>query len=403
MSSSTKKPINWINRFDIDVSLDKCPAGENLPKNYKDDFEFVGRKIVDISSVSIDMQVRKELVKNDNVEILANSFDCSGYLHDEYPPIVIETAVQVSGKPQFSYELWIGNNRFAAVQSIDWKKMVVDIYRCKNRKALLSFACTSNHHYGTFKLMTENDYIKAVRIAAFGTDKDSTNAVLGSPIKRTAIASYVEEVVGKMFSSNKKQKITEKVWKLRDVRVTKDKFQPFSLTANINDSINSVDRYAVGKNPFATGIKIPYRGDKHLQDQDNTIEELGYVAGDKKTGIKDKIGLAIRKYNEHKGKRKVLFYLFIENEKGDLTDSFIDLARLVAVKKFKDEIDCYCEFMASITGVEKDVIEKKVNSIFKLVGFLSQKIYIDKNGVVTERTIVDMNGNAVHELTGELL
>ena len=59
--------------------------------------------------------------------------------------------------------------------------------------------------------------------------------------------------------------------------------------------------------------------------------------------------------------------------------------------------------MASITGVEKDVIENKVNSIFKLVGFLSQKIYIDKNGVVTERTIVDINGNAVHELTGELL
>lgn len=398
--AENRKPLNWKNRFDLVLSEKKCPPGENIPKKYSDDFKFIERKKIDVNSVDMTMfrNVRKELVNNDIVKVLQVSFEQHNYLHDEYPPIVIEKITMRAGEKHYSYGLLVGNHRFSAIKRVGWPQMMVDVYRCPNNKALLSFACTSNHHLSPFKVMSKDDYIKAGSMAAWGST--IMGPCLGKDVKRIDIEDYIEEIVGNMLSKKIKESIVKKIWNDRDLG--NEQYQPFCLSKKPDYSINSADAYAIGKNPYAPGIKIPYRGDAHFDDPENVIEELGYIMGNT-GGIKDKIVLAIHKYNEYGGKRKVLFYIFIENGKKDLKSTSINVGRKNAVKKFDDEINQYCEFIASLTDIEKDVVKKKINNIFKLVGFLSQKIGTNEHGVQHESTIVDVNGNPVHELTGELL
>ena len=191
-TQEARKPLNWANTFDIVLSLKKCPPGNNIKKKYRDDFKFVGRQIIDVKSVNIMKyaNVRKELVKNDLVDDLATSFEQQRYLHDQFPPIVILDSKQVSSTLVDDYGLLAGNNRFAAIKRIGWDKMIVDVYRCNKDRALLSVACTSNHHRAPFKVMTESDYVRAGKQAVWGTD--SINPFLGNPPQKKDVKEYVE-------------------------------------------------------------------------------------------------------------------------------------------------------------------------------------------------------------------
>ena len=59
------------------------------------------------------------------------------------------------------------------------------------------------------------------------------------------------------------------------------------------------------------------------------------------------------------------------------------------------------DFASEISGVNRVDLDE---SRFKFVGFLPQKIGVDsKTGTIKESTIVDIDGNPVDSLTGELL
>jgi hypothetical protein len=401
-TQEARKPLGWTNNFDIVLSKKKCPPGNNIPKKYKDDFMFVGRQIIDVKSVNIMKyaNVRKELVKNDLVEELVISFNQQKYLHDQFPPIVILDSKQASGNIVDDYALLAGNNRFAAIKKIQgFNTMMVDVYRCNNDKALSTVACTTNHHRAPSKVMSRKDYIKVGMTAAWGTS--SQKPFLGSKPTWDIVREYVDEIVSNMMSEHVKDGITTTI--MDGTTVRGEQFQPYALSSIAADSINSVELFAKGDNPNFLSLKIPYGGHEHLLLPDNTIEDYGYVM-DNAQGIKDKLGLGIRKYNKGNGKKKVLFYIFIMSKKAtEMSGYEIDEARQVALEKYRNELDEYAKFISSMSGMDKDEVDFKLNNIFKLVGFLPHKIGKDSEGNQLETTIVNEVGEPVHHLTGELL
>ena len=397
---SNRKPVGWMNRFDEILSLEECPPGKNLPYKYRKDFKFIGRKVVNLEAVTRnkDTQVRVSTVNTENVVHLANSFKTDNYLHEKYPPIVIQKNIVAGNKTIKQLNLWIGNNRFNAAEAIGWKKMMVDVYECTNLKALLTASCTTNHHKGVFKLMSKDDYIKVCKMASFGTEKSPRVLGNGSMPTKDEIRSYTDEIVGNMLPKSYKNYIVDTVWGQRDIDNTVESYQPYSLSTK---GANSVEELARGNNQYAPKVKIPFKGNKHFDIKDNEIEQSGYTIPDKGTGFRDNIPLAIRESVSHD--RDVLFYIYIvEKASKPFTDSMIDEARVVARAKFDTNLNYYLNFASEVSGVKK----KDLNlDRFKFVGFLPQKIYTSpgKNGELKESTIVDVKGNPVNELTGELL
>ena len=205
-----------------------------------------------------------------------------------------------------------------------------------------------------------------------------------------------------MLGTETRKRIVNKIWIDRDINVTNEQFQPYTSSRGVNLSINSVDLFARGKNPNFPDIKIPYRGDMHMDDHNNTIEDYGYIM-DNAQGIKDKLSLGIRKYNEGNTKKKVLFYIFIMSGKKDLGNTMISAGRKAALKKYNNELEQYAMFISSVSGMDIDEVKEKFDNIFKLVGFLPHNIGKDSKGNQFETTIVNEDGEPVHHLTGELL
>jgi len=395
-TNTPRKPVGWINRFDQILSLKKCPPGENLPQQYRDDFKFIERTQLDIESLirTTEIQVRKSTVTNNNVSSIAHSFQVDGYLHDKYPPIVIRRKEVINGKTVPLYELWIGNNRISAAEAVRWPKFMVDVYECSNQKALLTASCTTNHHKGIFKLMTKDDYLNVCMKAAYGTKNFQRVLGNGSNPTRGEIKTYTDEITGGMLKVSEQKYIVNKVWGARHIDNRSEGFQPYSLTSK---GANSVEELATGNNQYAPKVKIPFKGN----GAGTSIPQLGYAISDKGAGFRDNIPNAIRESVTYS--RNVLFYIYIEETtKTPFSDSMIDEARSIALAKYYAQLNLFLEFAAGVSGVAKDELDK---SRFKFVGFLPQKIGTDprKQGAIKESTIVNVLGQPVDSLTGELL
>ena len=384
-------PIGARKNFDSEVSLKKCPSKENLPKQYRDDFEFMGREIVAINTLIRETQVRQEKIKTDNVVEIADSYSKYGWLHYKYPPIVIEDE-------KGNRELWVGNNRVDACDKVrpkKWTHMMVDIYRCKNRRALLTTGCTTNHHKDPFERMTSGDYVRVGIMAAYGDKKNPPVLPLngnGNPSLDT-IQEYVEEICGISMNDGQKKKIVQKIQDLRNT--AGESFQPYHMS---KEGTNSVTELATGGNIYAPGLLIPFRGDGHYGLKTHKhITQLGYTIPSKGQAFKDNIANAIRKVVEHD--QPCLFYGYIVDLK---SVTQIKSNRKKQVDKFKVELDVFFEFASMLSGVG---ISKLSRDMFRFVGFLPQIVGADatKKGTRKESTIVDMNGNPVDAITGELL
>ena len=393
MANIANLPIGYRKNFDPELSLKKCPSKNNLPKQYQDDFEFVGREIVDVKTITrtAEIQVRKKRVATGNVVDIAESYSKHGWLHYKYPPIVIEDE-------NGNRELWVGNNRFDACDKVrpkKWTHLMVDVYRCKNRRALLTTGCTTNHHKDPFEKMSKADYIKVGIMAAYGDKKNPPVLELngnGNPSVDT-IQEYVEEICGNDMNNNEKESIVEKIQSLRNT--AGESFQPYHLS---KDGTNSVTELASGKNIYAPGLLIPFKGDGHYGlTSHKHITQLGYSIPNKGSGYRDNLPNAIRMIVKHN--QPCLFYGYIVDLK---SATQIKTDRKKQVDEFKKQLDVFFEFVSMLSGVDTS---KLSSDMFCFIGFLPQIVGANatKKGTRQEKTIVDMNGNPIDALTGELL
>jgi len=393
MANIANLPIGYRKNFDPELSLKKCPSKKNLPKQYQDDFEFVGREIVDVKTITrtAEIQVRKKRVATGNVVDIAESYSKYGWLHYKYPPIVIEDE-------NGNRELWVGNNRFDACDKVrpkKWTHLMVDVYRCKNRRALLTTGCTTNHHKDPFEKMSKADYIKVGIMAAYGDKKNPPVLELngnGNPSVDT-IQEYVEEICGNDMNNNEKESIVKKIQSLRNT--AGESFQPYHLS---KDGTNSVTELASGKNIYAPGLLIPFKGDGHYGlTSHKHITQLGYSIPNKGSGYRDNLPNAIRMIVKHN--QPCLFYGYIVDLK---SATQIKTDRKKQVDEFKKQLDVFFEFVSMLSGVDTSKLSR---DMFRFIGFLPQIVGANatKKGTRQEKTIVDMNGNPIDALTGELL
>jgi len=398
-TKTPRKPVGWKNTFDKVLSLEKCPPGENLPAKYRDEFKFIDRMRIDIKNLtrSTEIQVRQDVVKNENVSDISRSLDVHGYLHDKYPPVVIRKKEVVNSKTVEIFELWIGNNRINAAEKSYWKDFPCDVYECSNPKAVLTASCTTNHHKGPFKVMTKDDYLNVMIKAAYGTKTNPRILGNGKRPTRDEIQEYAEEITGSMVKPSELKYIVTKCWEAREIDNKVEAFQPYSLTGK---GANSVEDLAKGNNQYAPTVRIPFKGNEHDKLPDNKIKQLGYSIPDKGTGFRDNIPNAIRE-SVTTGK-PVLFYIYIvETARKPFSDVMIDNARAVSLINYQSQLDLFLDFASEISGVDRTELNA---SRFKLVGWLPQKIGVDsKTGNIKESTIVDIDGKPVDSLTGELL
>lgn len=147
--------------LDIKTSLDNCPPSKNpalnkIPERFLKDIVHVGRKRINPINVTyrVDEQTRELKVVQSNVAPLKTSFEVGGFVHTEYPPVVIEDPDK-----EGHYLGIIGHTRDQVFKELHVEYMIYDVYKFNSPLAKRYFNNNSNRVETPRTSHTKNDII----------------------------------------------------------------------------------------------------------------------------------------------------------------------------------------------------------------------------------------------------
>lgn len=147
--------------LNIEESLKNCPpsknpAFKNIPNKFLKDIIHTGRIRINTNNIDyrIEDQTRGLKVVQSSVPPLKTSFELNGFIHTEYPPLVIENL----GKPGYYYGI-IGHTRGQALRELGIEFMMYDVYKFNSPLAKRYFNNCSNRQDAPKTPHTKNDII----------------------------------------------------------------------------------------------------------------------------------------------------------------------------------------------------------------------------------------------------
>jgi hypothetical protein len=350
--------------FDIKKSLEECPPEKRyMRKEIRDDVEFVARVELPLDKVSYRRkdQVRIKEVDMDAVGFLKESLFTHGFIHTEYPPVIIED----SDKPGY-YDGESGFNRNAACIALGQDTFLFDVYRFKSPYALWVYKSISNHTFTPQKGNTKEDLAQQIVMAI------DQNLFVDTDVE---IKRQID-----IIAADKSEKERKNIFKL--VRSFKGEYSHLK-TYHAGTGIRSTTE-------AAKKFNLAHEGEKNLA----ATGKFGYIppqaspvtafAGSRKL---------IAKY----GYRPIEFTLFIPSPLPEPQLTKQREERLELFNKQKDIEAKYLKVMMEQFGLDvslQDILSKLPQYTN---GFLPQHENPDpkKGGRPTEETIVDVNGRPV--------
>jgi hypothetical protein len=237
--------------LDIEQSLKKCPPTKSpflkkIPERILKDIEHVARKRIKPNDViyRIDDQTRELKVVQSNVAPLKTSFEVSGFIHDEYPPVVIEDSDK-----EGRYLGIIGHTRDQAFKELNVEFMMYDVYKFKSPLAKRYFNNCSNRVEAPKVPHTKNDITFQVLQAI--ENKELSNL-------EDDIMEFIDVVASDKSKSERKA-----IYK--NVRERKSQYTNLA-TYHCGQGLNSTTEAAKKYN-------LPYKGKEGLA----TSGKLGYI------------------------------------------------------------------------------------------------------------------------------
>jgi len=347
------KPI-----FDVELSLRECPP-EKRP-NLVPGAKFIKRIVTKRNKVAYlpENQIRYVSVRQDNADDIKISFQINGYIHTEYPPVIV---VNPHNRDEFIGET--GFTRDQAADSNSWDTMIYDVYEFDSPLTQRKFRIKSNIVNTPKKPNTKQDLINQTVASLAAGEIENTD---------DAIISFINDVAPDK-SSKEKNNI------LKSVRGRKSA-HPSLLTYHCDGGSNSTEE-------AASKYKLPFSGDTNLK----LTGKLGYIPSSStpKTTISDSKKLLL-----DYGYQDIEFHFFLPEPK---MPGALYKQRQAHVDSFKNFVKKEAEWVHLL--LEQLNIDVPVSDIervlpWKVKGFLPQYIGADpqKGGNPKESAIVDANG-----------
>ena len=355
--------------LDVESSLKLCPPSKNpyllaLPKEIQKQCHFVERKIIGLEWVTyyIEDQSRTLKVVQANASVMKITFELNGFIHTEYPPIVVQNSIQSKEE----YDGLIGHTRDQSLRELCVTHMIYDVYKFDSPLAKRLFNGTGNQLKTPKTQHTKNDIVmqtlKAIDASEINNDDDE-------------IVWFIDVV-----AADKSKKERKAIFDL--IRGHKSQYSNL-LTYHCGEGLNSTSE-------AAKKFNIPYKGDANHAK----TNKLGYIppyanpitsfAGAKKL---------IKKY----GFQDVEFHFFLPKPK-----------QAPALYEQRDEHEMefdsaivdeawWLQTMMEQFGTKKSLEEIIKKLPYKKKGWLPCYLNPDpsKGGNPNEETIVDKNGNPV--------
>lgn len=399
-ASEKRKPLNWQNRFDLVVSKKKCPPIESRKGDTFKGLIYKERKIVQTNDIvdHPDYQVRLITGFKANVDDLIISFRKNGWIHTETP-----LSVFIGPKDGKMY-LFDGHHRYQAITNKelrdDWKHIIVDIYEIAagaNEEIVfgtLGFIINQKNSSLPSTRTRGKDVVNWMRVQIQKGNYDDVNGW-------NEIVEKVRAIAADMLPKQQDKIIRD----LKANRVNPEaKFQEYHL----GEGRNSVEHLSKGWNPQFPEIRLPFKGDQHYSvraseakilggfyqyqtDESNGIltpNIFGYVVSSSHS-FKDNFCNGMMMSVKYDG-AQILYYTYVKSPY--TSKNWLRSERIKLKENFTKYNEYYRKFIAGAVGQPVNEIETP----FKLIGFLPQQISI-------ETTIVNVKGEPVDYLTGELL
>jgi hypothetical protein len=292
------------------------------------------------------------------------TFELNGYIHTEYPPIVVENPIHT--RIELEYDGLIGHTRDQTLRELSVTHMIYDVYKFDSPLAKRLFNGAGNQVKTPKTQHTKNDIVmqtlKAIDASEIGNDDDE-------------IIWFIDVV-----ASDKSKKERKSIFD--SVRGHKSQYSNL-LTYHCGEGLNSTSE-------AAKKFNIPYKGDANHAK----TNKLGYIppyanpitsfAGAKKL---------IKKY----GFQDIEFHFFIPKPKQ---------APALYEQREEHEMEFdsavvdeawWLQMMMEQFGTKKSLEEIIKKLPYKKKGWLPCYLNADpsKGGNPNEETIVDKNGNPV--------
>lgn len=147
--------------LNIETSLKNCPpskspALKNIPDNELKNIIHIGRKRIDVNNITyrVEDQTRELKVVQENVAPIKISFELNGFIHTEYPPVVVED----TDKPGHYFGI-IGHTRDQAIKQLGIEFMMYDVYKFNSPLSRRYFNNISNQEHTPKNPHTKTDII----------------------------------------------------------------------------------------------------------------------------------------------------------------------------------------------------------------------------------------------------
>jgi len=358
--------------LDVELSLKLCPPSKNpqytsLPSNIQKQVHWKGRKLINLNKVNydIDKQPRVLKVVQDSASEIKISFQVNGFIHSEYPPVVV-----IDEKIEGNYKGLIGHTRNQALRSLGYTTMMYDLYDFDSPLAEALFNGVSNQVVNPKTAHSKVDVIMQVCRAIDDGLIDNTES---------SINNFINIVAADKSISQRKT-----IYKgVRDRKAQHAHLDTYHCGKGVASTEEAAKRF-----------NIPYKGDSNY----TSINKLGYIPPDPEP---------ITSFNASKQLLKKYGYDKFIYFHGYIPDPMPIPELYNQRTRWEDSFNTYVEEQAEfIRNIVKklgvDVSKSDICEVlpWKFVGFLPQDISPDSNkgGLPRETSIVDKNGNPINNL-----
>ena len=354
--------------LDIKQSLENCPPSKNpalkkIPDRFLKDIVHVGRIRVNPKNViyRIDDQTRELKVVQSKVAPLKTSFEVGGFVHTEYPPVIMEDPDKTG-----HYLGIIGHTRDQVFKELNIDFMIYDVYKFNSPLAKRYFNNCSNRDETPRTSHTKNDIIFQVLQAIDAGEL---------PNKEVDILEFIECVASDK-SKNERKAI------LKGVRERKSQYTNLA-TYHCGEGLNSTTE-------AAKKLNLPYKG---MANHAYT-GKIGYIPpyANPITNF-----AASKKLLKKHGYQDVYFTFYIPEPQ---PQPALSKCRLEREKMFdecvRDEAE-WIQMVMNQLGYTVDVTKIEKILPWKKNNWLNQDLTPDptKGGKPKEEGLVDFNGNKV--------
>lgn len=352
----------------VEQSLKNCPpsknpALKNIPEELRSGCRFIERRLINTNNVTyrIEDQTRILKVKQDGVAPIKGSFYVNGFIHTEYPPVVV-----VDPDNENRYFGMIGHTRDQAFKEMNVQVMIYDVYEFSSPLAKRYFNNCSNQVSTPRSPHTKEDIV-------FQTLEAINNSEIGNGDDE--VKKFIDGIAGDKTDVEKKKIFS-------DIRKRKSKYSNIA-TYHCGKGLNSTVE-------FAKKNLIPYSGDDAYAE----TGKLGYIPS-----YPDPIKnfMQSKTLLDKHGFQDIYYTLFVPKP---APQPALNKQRAAGEKKFNDLVRSEAVFIQTI--MEKLGYQVDVESIadvlpWKILGWLPQDLSPDvtKGGNPKETTVVDKNGNPV--------